>query len=71
MVSAEQAKDHYRANIDGLRAVAVMLVLLHHLVPGRVRGGYIGVDVFFVISGHLLTRIISAYATEQGGHTLG
>ena len=57
MVSANKVS--YRPDIDGLRAVAVMAVLLHHLAPGRVTGGYIGVDIFFVISGYLITRIIS------------
>lgn len=49
----------YRADIDGLRAVAVLAVLAHHLSVRIAPGGYVGVDVFFVISGYLITRIIS------------
>ena len=47
----------YRPEIDGLRAVAVMAVLLFHAGMG-LTGGYIGVDVFFVISGYLITSLI-------------
>ncbi|OLV16251.1 acyltransferase family protein [Deinococcus marmoris] len=49
----------YRPDIDGLRAVAVWAVIISHLFPGRLSGGYVGVDIFFVISGYLITSIIS------------
>ena len=47
--------DHYVSHIQGLRAIAVLLVVIFHFWPGRLTGGYIGVDVFFVISGFLIT----------------
>jgi len=49
----------YRPEIDGLRAVAVMAVVLFHAGAAGFDGGYVGVDVFFVISGYLITRNIS------------
>ena len=48
----------YRPEIDGLRAIAVLSVVIFHAGFDVLGGGYLGVDVFFVISGYLITKLI-------------
>ncbi|MBN8264163.1 MAG: acyltransferase [Xanthomonadales bacterium] len=59
----------YRPDIDGLRAIAVLAVVLYHFGLGGLGGGFVGVDVFFVISGYLITGIVQAEIV-QGRFTL-
>ncbi|HEV7227984.1 acyltransferase family protein [Brevundimonas sp.] len=56
--AAATAGDEYRPDVDGLRAVAVLAVVIGHAWPSLAPGGFFGVDVFFVISGYLITRIL-------------
>jgi peptidoglycan/LPS O-acetylase OafA/YrhL len=58
------AAARYRPELDGLRAIAVLAVVLHHLWPERVPGGFVGVDVFFVLSGFLITGIVAREARD-------
>lgn len=56
--SAVENKAYYRPDIDGLRGVAVGLVVLYHLFPETFKNGFLGVDVFFVISGFVVTQAL-------------
>jgi peptidoglycan/LPS O-acetylase OafA/YrhL len=60
-----------RADIQALRALAVMLVVAYHLYPDRLPGGYVGVDVFFVISGFLITAHLRREIERTGRVALG
>jgi peptidoglycan/LPS O-acetylase OafA/YrhL len=60
-----------RPEIQALRAGAALLVVLYHLWPGRLPGGFMGVDVFFVISGFLITSHLAREATSTGRIRLG
>jgi peptidoglycan/LPS O-acetylase OafA/YrhL len=62
LTNAGSADSHvigYRADLDGLRAIAVLWVIAYHLSPKFVAGGYLGVDIFFVLSGFLITAIVA------------
>src|SRR5699024_12244882 len=61
----------FRPEVQGLRAVAVLLVVVYHLNPDLMPGGYVGVDVFFVISGFLITSLLYREASGRGRGLLG
>lgn len=61
----------FRTDIQALRALAIVIVVLNHLWPTRFGGGYVGVDVFFVISGYLITAHLFGELAETGRIRLG
>lgn len=61
----------FRPDVEGLRAVAIAAVLLYHAGVPFVPGGYIGVDIFFVLSGFLMTRLILGEIETTGSLSLG
>lgn len=70
LIAAPKARV-FRTDIQALRAVAIGLVVLNHLWPSRLPGGYVGVDVFFVISGFLITGHLVGEMRRTGGVRLG
>lgn len=64
-----QSSVQYRREIDGLRSIAVLPVILFHAGVGLFSGGFVGVDIFFVISGYLITSIL-AHDLEAGKYSI-
>ena len=66
----QTSKADFRGDIEGLRAIAVLAVLAYHAKLGPFHGGYIGVDVFFVISGYLITSLLLRDLAASGAKAL-
>ncbi len=60
------ATDAYRPSLDGLRAIAVVTVMVFHFSPDALPGGFVGVDVFYVLSGYLITRLLADELDRTG-----
>ena len=58
-MSSHTINFEYKSEIDGLRAIAVLAVILFHLEFNLLSGGFLGVDIFFVISGYLITQLLA------------
>ncbi|MDM7830699.1 acyltransferase family protein [Cellulomonas edaphi] len=71
VTAPEVARTRHRPDIQGLRALAVLLVLVYHAGVPWLRGGYVGVDVFFVVSGFLITGLILREIDRTGRLRLG
>ena len=64
-VSKNLRLTEYRKDIDGLRAIAIIAVIINHLNKNILENGYLGVDIFFVISGFVITRSLLLKNNEQ------
>jgi len=63
-MSLSARPDAFRPDIEGLRAIAILLVVACHCGVPRFAGGFVGVDIFFVLSGYLITEILSRELRE-------
>ena len=63
--------DDYRLDLDGLRGIAVLVVIANHLNERLMPNGYLGVDIFFVISGYVISLSLSKYNSGNLGEFLG
>lgn len=61
-LTAGKTASRYRPDIDGLRAVAIVAVIINHFNERLLPSGYLGVDIFFVISGFVITSSLSTHA---------
>lgn len=61
----------YLPGLDGLRALAVVAVMVYHADPSWLPGGFLGVEVFFVLSGYLITLLLMAETERKGRVSLG
>jgi peptidoglycan/LPS O-acetylase OafA/YrhL len=66
-LNGEYAKSPYRLELDGLRAVAVIAVIINHFSKNVLPSGYLGVDIFFVISGFVITSSLANHRSESFG----
>ena len=57
--------DRYRADIEGLRAIAVMSVVAYHAGIAGMPGGFVGVDIFFTLSGYLITGLLEKELRDE------
>ncbi|NCC02528.1 MAG: acyltransferase [Proteobacteria bacterium] len=69
MSNRHTQQSFYRPDIDGLRAIAVIFVIIFHAFPSLIPGGFIGVDIFFVISGFLISGLLYK-EIQKGGISL-
>ena len=68
---SENKRFTYQPALDGLRAFAVLSVFAYHLDAGWARGGFLGVDTFFVLSGFLITSLLVGEWARHGGISFG
>lgn len=71
MSPVARARLPYLPGLDGLRALAIAAVVLYHARPGWLPGGFLGVEIFFVISGYLITALLLAQWEARGRVSLG